>query len=92
MLALVQQLKLRLLSNILIAGEGILFTRPQFASADFSKSDGEGTFLRRKSSTDDLVGVFAGVSRWGKVREKQKGILFLHLSFSFIKNFFIIFR
>ena len=40
--------------------------------ADFSKSDGEGTFLRRKSGTDDLVGVFAGLARSPR-RGSRKG-------------------
>lgn len=42
------------------------------ATAGFSKSDGEGTFLRRKSSTDDLVGVFAGFGRTPR-RGSRKG-------------------
>lgn len=40
--------------------------------AEFSGSDSEGTFLRRKSATDDLVGVFAGSGRIQR-RGSRKG-------------------
>ena len=33
------------------------------SDAEFSGSDGEGTFLPRKSATDDLFDVFGGNSR-----------------------------
>ncbi|XP_068706897.1 uncharacterized protein [Montipora foliosa] len=40
--------------------------------AEFSGSDSEGTFLRRKSAADDLVGVFAGSGRIQR-RGSRKG-------------------
>ena len=43
-----------------------------FSDAEFSGSDSEGTFLRRKSATDDLVGVFAGSGRIQR-RGSRKG-------------------
>ncbi|KAL9961095.1 hypothetical protein ACROYT_G029977 [Oculina patagonica] len=42
------------------------------ASADFSLSGDKGMFLRRKSATDDLVGVYAGVARTSR-RGSRKG-------------------
>lgn len=42
------------------------------ASADFSLSGDKGVFLRRKSATDDLVGVYAGVNRTSR-RGSRKG-------------------
>ena len=40
--------------------------------ADFSLSGDKGVFLRRKSATDDLVGVYAGVARTSR-RGSRKG-------------------